>query len=334
MDHKQNLNTILTSFKIGAQCVAFQQSKNLSQYDLSLKPGSRIKDIEKYLNEISLHLKTAAKPTLKALSEQGLLRLEVLEIKKEKINLFEYGYKQPRPAGNLTCLLGETIQGNPLWMDLAENPHTLIAGTTGSGKSTLLHTIIANLLLYPEISIQLFDPKNIEFCEYSNMNTQGKIKVSFDFQDCFSALEELSTEMDRRYQIMRQDKKAPFTRTVLIIDEFADLIQQDTDKLFYRTLCRLAQKSRAAGIYLIIATQRPSVDIVDGTIKANFPARIACKTATNVDSRVILDAPGAQTLMGGGDAIIKNMAFEMQRFQVAYTSPKEIRKHLGKYFGR
>lgn len=330
MDNVEKLNNILGAFKIGATCRNFTEHKNICFYDIELKPGARIRDVERYLSELSLALRVSGKPSLKLLSDQGLLRFEFVKAQTDKIDLFSLGYGLPRPTGKLTCLLGETHEGNPLWIDIANNPHMLIAGCTGSGKSTLLHTLIANLLLYPKASIVLMDPKNIEFYKYAEMKLK-RIQVSYEYEDCLSKIESLCSEMDERYQLIRDFRVTVdhFPYIILIIDEFADLIQQDASKRFHAALCRLAQKSRAAGIHIIISTQRPSVDVVDGTIKANFPARISCKVATGVDSRVILDANGAQNLIGSGDALLKNNEHDLQRFQVAFTSPDQIKMYFG-----
>lgn len=330
MDNTEKLNKVFNTFKIAATCTNFFEYKNACFYDVELQPGTRIRDVEKYLNELSFAMRIPGKPALKILSDKGLLRFEFLKPRTNKVDLFQLGYGLPRPNGKLTCLIGETPEGLPLWFDIVSNPHMLVAGCTGSGKSTILHTLIANLLLYPRVSIILMDPKNIEFYKYSDMQLD-RIKVTYAYDECLEQLEKLCLEMDERYQLIREFKVTAdhFPYIVLIIDEFADLIQQDVSKQFHAYLCRLAQKSRAAGIHLIISTQRPSVDVVDGTIKANFPSRISCKVATGVDSRVILDATGAQNLLGCGDSILKSSAHDWQRFQAAFTSPDEIKKYFG-----
>jgi DNA segregation ATPase FtsK/SpoIIIE, S-DNA-T family len=330
MDSVEKLNLVLNSFKIAANCKKFSEYKNTCSYDIELKPGARIRDFQKYINELALTLRIPGKPSLHVLNDEGLLRFEFIKARAEKINLFQLGYGLPRPTGNLTALLGESPQGEPIWMDLVDNPHLLIAGASGSGKSTLLHNLIANLLLHPKTSIVLMDPKNIEFYKYVNMKSD-RIKVHFDFQDCLAEIESLAAEMDERYRVLRELRVSPnyFPYIVLMIDEFASLIQQDDEKRFHRALCKLSQKSRAANIHIVISTQRPSVDVLDGTIKANFPARIACKVSSGIDSRIVLGANGAQELMGYGDAIIQNVKYDLQRFQIAFTSPEEVNRYFG-----
>ncbi len=329
MDNIDNINGILKAFKISAECTNFMDFKNAFFYDLELKPGTRLSQLEKYASEIALALKSNSKPRFEVMSAQGIVRCEFVKKRNETIELFKLGRSIPRPEGNLTCLLGETLQGEPIWMDITKNPHMLVAGTTGSGKSSILHSIIANMLLYPNVDLYLIDPKNIEFFKYQSIK---KIKVAFNYDDSVDMIESLCVEMDNRYHRIRTENLDISTMNyiVLVIDEFADISLQDTSGRFYMSLCRLAQKSRAAGIHIICATQRPSVNIIDGAIKANFPARLACKVATGVDSRVVLDATGAEALLGAGDAIINSSQYNMVRFQAAFVSADKVCKYLNK----
>lgn len=335
MDKIEKLNGILSAFKVPATCRKYSQYKNASFYDIELKPGGRIRDLEKYADEFALALKTHAKPRINVLSSTGLIRFEFLSEEGNKVSLLDLGQKAKRPKGDLTCLMGETLSGEPLWIDLAQNPHMLVAGCTGSGKSTVLHTVIANLLMYPTIKIHLMDPKSIEFFKYQDKKV-SRINVSYSFEECIETLQHLNDEMDNRYSQAKEYKKdmKSFPFIALIIDEFADLKMQDADGTFHKLLCRLAQKSRAARIHIVLATQRPSVQVVDGLIKANFPARLSCKVASGVDSKVVLDFTGAQDLQGGGDAIINNTQHSSQRFQVAYTNADEVCDYFDKYAKR
>lgn len=329
MDNIENINGILKSFKISATCTNYMDFKNACFYDLELKPGTRLTQLEKFSSEISLALRAPSKPRFEVMTDKGIVRCEFVKKRSEEVSLFRLGRRATRPEGTLTCLLGETMLGEPLWIDLVQNPHMLVAGTTGSGKSTVLHSIIANMLLYPNVKLHLIDPKNIEFFKYQSMK---KVNVVFNYNEAVDLLDSLCVEMDRRYGLIRLGdqsvKDLPYL--VVVIDEFADLSLQDTSGKFHTLLCRLAQKSRAAGIHIICATQRPSVNIIDGAIKANFPARISCKVATGVDSRVILDAMGAENLLGAGDAIINCSNHNMVRFQAAYVDSSQICKRLSK----
>jgi S-DNA-T family DNA segregation ATPase FtsK/SpoIIIE len=324
----QEFNTILLSFNIKAQCVYHHHSDNYFYYDLQLSPNAKIKDIQKYSDEISLALKTTSKPSIKVLREQGVVRLEFAAPRNATLKLFDYFTNRQIPKGDINCLLGQTATGHRMWMDLAENPHMIVSGTTGSGKSTLLHNIIANLLNYNDVELTLIDPKRIEFSEYEKKIKT--IQVLYTYDESLELLHNLIDVMEFRYELMRGGKPAADIKPiVVVIDEFADLIMQDKEDEFYTALCRLAQKCRAAKIHLILSTQRPSVNIINGTIKANFPARIACRVASHIDSKVILDASGAENLLGKGDALVRDNFRFLERFQVAYTNASEVCKYFG-----
>lgn len=326
MEKIDNFNSILKSFNIKACCVDFNKINNYFYYDLTLNPSTKVTDINKYADEISLALKTPNKPNVKILHNEGLVRLEFLTPRDDILKLFDLFSNKSVPQGDLLCLLGESIDGNKVWMDLAKNPHLIIAGTTGSGKSTLLHNIIANIINYNDASIFLVDPKNIEFAPYTNKFSSVKIFNSYN--ESLNLLNYLIEIMNKRYSMMRADINLKIKPIVIIIDEVADLIMQDKNNQLYTSLCILAQKCRAAKIHIILATQRPSVNIINGTIKANFPARIACKVSSHVDSKIILDATGAQNLLGNGDALIRDNFRTLERFQVAYTNAVEVCNNL------
>ena len=320
-----NLNSIFTSFRIRANCTKFEQKYNLLQYDITLHSGARIREVEKYLPEITLALRAPSAATLKTVMDEGIIRLEFIKKGSNKISLFDFGSKCSRPSGKLPCLLGQSYDGVPIWMDIAAAPHTLIAGCTASGKSTLLHNLIGNLLLFPNAELIIFDPKNIDYFHYQKMKSK-KIRVYSSYQECLSSLQRAITQMEQRYVFLREGTITPeqLPYTIIMIDEYADLVSQDEGKQLQSALARLAQKARAANMHLIVATQRPSVDVLTGTIKANMPARIACKVSSSVDSRVVLDQIGAEKLLGNGDALLKNETYQIQRLQVAHTSPEEI----------
>jgi DNA segregation ATPase FtsK/SpoIIIE, S-DNA-T family len=324
MAAKENLNNILRSFKVKAECLNHSKVRNVSLYDLRLEPGTRVREIQKFSDEIALSLKAKARPLIKIISELGIVRLEVIDETPFKISYFDEMSYIDIPTGNIPMYLGSSVNGQNIWVDMAKNPHLLIAGTTGSGKSTLLHIIMANAFRLG-IKVCLIDSKNVEFNEYKHFNN---VDIASDYLSGLKLINILIEEMENRYKIMNTSKynNLNFKNILFIVDEFADLILQDDSKIFYNCLCRLAQKSRAAGIYCILATQRPSTDIIRGSIKANFPARISCQVASNIDSKVILDASGAELLAGCGDSIIKNYNNNYQRFQIAYTNPDEVCK--------
>src|ERR1019366_8488588 len=295
MDSQEDLNKILTSFKVKARCVSYNKIRNISLYDLYLSPGTRVKDIIKFSDEISLAMKSKTRPLIKVKPELGIVRLEVVDENPGKIVFFEDFRKIKLNDEKIPMYLGSSVDGNNLVIDLFKHPHTLIAGSTGSGKSTLLHSIMANALSLQNTMICVIDSKNVEFAGYSIFKN---VSVATDYNGSMAMLKFLYEQMEFRYNVMNDrksiDNDPDFPNIIFIIDEFADLIMQDDKNEFYTLLCRLAQKCRAAGIYCIIATQRPSVDIIKGAIKANFPARISCQVASHIDSKVILDATGAE----------------------------------------
>lgn len=327
---QDRLNEILRSFNLDIECIGYNKVRNISLYNLALTPGTRIKLLHRYLDEIALMLKSKSKPLVKLLTQQGIVRLEVVDEDPPIIPLYETRPCNADKTAAIPVYLGSSTDGQDMWMDLARNPHMLVAGCTGSGKSTLIHTLIANLLPLENVSLFLSDPKGIDFLAYENI---GETKLATDYRSTMAMIASLQTEMEYRYALIRETGISPqviadeLGYQVFIIDELADLIMQDEDKRFRGMLCRLVQKCRASGIYCIAATQRPSSDILSGTIKANFPARLACQVASSIDARVVMGQSGAELLSGNGDAMIKNYRFDHQRFQIAYTTSEEVIIH-------
>ncbi len=244
----------------------------------------------------------------------------------------------------LRLCLGQNVSGSPVVTDLTAMPHLLIAGTTGSGKSVCINSIIAALLLQntpDDLKFLMVDPKRVELTGYNGI-PHLLSQVVVEMERVTGALQWVLREMDGRYQRFSEvrsthirdynervapglgQKRLPYI--VVVVDELADLMMmapQETE----RALCRIAQMSRATGIHLVIATQRPSVDVVTGLIKANFPARIAFNVASAVDSRVILDVPGAEQLLGQGDMLFlpPDVGIPL-RLQGAFVSDEELRR--------
>lgn len=326
MDNQERFNLILNSFKIKAKCISYSKIRNISLYDLVLEPGTKVKGLQRFSDEISLAMKAQEKPLVRIIPKLGIIRFEVIDEPPHKLLFFDGKDLRKSPEGDISMYLGSSINGDDMWIDMAKNPHILISGCTGSGKSTLLQVIMANALKYNNIKICLIDSKNVEFNNYDKFSN---VSIATDYASGLNILSMLLEEMDYRYKIMNTKGiyNKEFPNILFIIDEFADLIMQDNNKIFLTKLCKLAQKSRAASIYCVVATQRPSVDIISGSIKANFPARISCQVASGIDSKVILDTTGAELLAGSGDAIIKNYNNNYQRFQSAYTTSEEVCKY-------
>ena len=247
-----------------------------------------------------------------------------------------------RKGGHLALPLGRNTSGQPVVVDLTKAPHLLIAGATGSGKSVCINAIVTGLLMQhgPEtLRFVLVDPKMVELPGYNGIpHLYGKVITEVD--QVMGVLTWLMLQMDDRYQlfrdlgvrnieaynaIMRKQKGGqPLPFIVLVIDELADLMMTAADDI-ERQICRLAQMARATGIHLVLATQRPSIDVITGLIKANFPSRIAFAVTSQIDSRVILDTPGAERLLGRGDMLImRPEVAKLHRIQGCYVGDDEI----------
>jgi S-DNA-T family DNA segregation ATPase FtsK/SpoIIIE len=245
-------------------------------------------------------------------------------------------------GGMLVLPLGRNTAGHPVVMDLTKAPHLLITGATGSGKSVCINTVVTGLLMKhgPEsLRFVLVDPKMVELPGYNGIpHVYGKVIT--DVEHVMGALTWLLLQMDDRYQLFRdvgvrniesynqlaRKRKdiQPLPYIVLVIDELADLMMTAADDI-ERQICRLAQMARATGIHLVLATQRPSTDVVTGLIKANFPTRISFAVTSQIDSRVVLDTPGAETLLGRGDMLLMRPDLgKLTRLQGCFVSDEEI----------
>jgi S-DNA-T family DNA segregation ATPase FtsK/SpoIIIE len=322
MEEINKLNSILKSFKIKAECVRYTKIRNIALYDMLLMPLTRVQHIEKYVSELAIALKLKSIPVIRSIPEEGVVRLEAIEEAPHKISFFDKIDKLGVPSDmDVPMYLGSSIYGKEIFTDLSRHPHTLVGGATGSGKSVFLSIIMANALRLINTDIFVIDTKRIEFEPYKCF---GNVKVANDFTEAMDMVEYLNREMVCRYEMKSHQLDMQFNNIIFIIDEMADIVLSDEEKIFSKALCVLAQKCRSAGIYIVAATQRPSVDIVSGSIKANLSSRIAFQTASHIDSKVILDTVGAEDLAGQGDCIIRNYNNDFLRLQVAYTTPEEI----------
>lgn len=328
----ESLEKLFGQLKLKANVDSCKRESSFLIFDILLKPGGTFRKLENHSTEIALALKALSEPLIYPITKKGIIRMEVMVAEletvffKDVIESNEFTYSKAQ----LPLALGQLRNGQTLVADLYKMPHLLVSGATGSGKSILLQSIINSLLVSNRhVNLALIDPKRVEFSYYDRLsNLYGPIARSVN--SSLALLTSLIKEMDRRFTILEKCSarditsykgKMPFV--VVVIDELADLMMA-SKKTAQELICRLAQKSRACGIHLVIATQRPSVDVVTGLIKANFPARISCQVSAAIDSRTILDKNGAETLGGKGDAIIDCSEHPFKRFKGSFLTEQEI----------
>jgi S-DNA-T family DNA segregation ATPase FtsK/SpoIIIE len=337
----ETLVQTLANFGIDATVVGEIGGPRVTRYELQVAPGTKVGKIASLKDDLSYALATTEIRILAPIPGKQAVGVEVPNTSPNYVALGDVFDDLPQAASPLAVWLGKDISGSAVWTDLARMPHILIAGTTGSGKSGCINTILTSILLRAtpdEVRMILVDPKRIELGFYESIPHLLTPVVSSPKQAA-AALSNVVGEMDRRYERMstvrarnlpemnralRQRGGEPLPYLLVVIDELADLMMispQDVED----AIIRLAQKSRAVGIHLVLATQRPSVDVITGMIKANVPSRIAFAVSSQTDSRVILDTNGAESLLGQGDMLFKPLGTSrLQRVQGAYVSEEEI----------
>lgn len=335
----------LQTFGIPVEMSEINIGPTVTQYTLKPAEGIKLSKITALQNDLALAL---ASPTIRIeapIPGRSLVGIEIGNKKRAVVGLREVldtdEFKgSPAP---LFMALGKDVKGTPAFADLSEMPHLLVGGTTGSGKTICLNSIILSLLYRnspDEMKLILIDPKRVEFPVYANLG-HLLCPVIYDANQTLVALKWLVGEMERRFTVLaenhsrdigsyndKQEKKGEekLPYVVLIIDELADLMSV-RGKEIESYVVRLAQMSRATGIHLILATQRPSVEVITGLIKANITTRIALKVGSLVDSRTILDSSGAEKLLGKGDMLLLTKeASKPRRIQSPYISEAEIKK--------
>jgi S-DNA-T family DNA segregation ATPase FtsK/SpoIIIE len=335
----------LHTFGIPVEMSEVNVGPTVTQYTLKPAEGIKLSKITALQNDLALAL---ASPTIRIeapIPGRSLVGIEVGNKKRAVVGLREIldtdEFKNsPAP---LLMAIGKDVKGTPTFADLAEMPHLLVGGTTGSGKTVCLNSIILSLLYRnspDEMKLILVDPKRVEFPIYSNLE-HLLCPVIYDANQTLVALKWLVGEMERRFTVLaaghsrdiisynqkmekKGEDKLPYI--ILIIDELADLMSVK-GKEIESYIVRLAQMSRATGIHLILATQRPSVEVITGLIKANITSRIALKVGSLVDSRTILDSSGAEKLLGKGDLLLLSKEFSKpKRVQSPFISENEIKK--------
>ena len=343
----------LSDFDIPVEIVNIETGPTITQFGVQplyleragQRRKVRVSRIAAVADDLALALAAPAIRIEAPVPGQPFVGIEVPNPEKSMVGMkgILEGKQMARQGGRLPLALGRDTSGTPVVTDLARAPHLLIAGATGSGKSACINGVIVSLLMYhgPEtLRFIMVDPKLVELPGYNSIpHMIGKVIT--DLEDVHGALTWLLLQMDDRYVMFREyrvrdiesynrlarrrKKLEPLPHIVLIVDELADLMMTAPEEI-EKQLVRLAQMARATGIHLVLATQRPSTDVVTGLIKANFPSRIAFAVTSQVDSRVIMDSPGAEKLLGQGDMLfMRPDKAKVERVQGSYVTDSEIR---------
>ncbi|MCR4418779.1 MAG: DNA translocase FtsK 4TM domain-containing protein [Clostridia bacterium] len=339
----QLLEQTLENFGVSVKVTQISCGPTVTRYEVQPAPGVKVSRIISLGDDIALSLAAGGVRIEAPIPGKAAIGIEVPNREVAVVHLREVLESQEfqQSTSKLTIALGKDIAGRPVVADLAKMPHLLIAGATGSGKSVCLNGLICSLLYKArptELKFMLIDPKMVELTGYNGI-PHLLTSVVTDAKKAAAALRWMTTEMDNRYarfaaagvrdlrrynRAQRLTGRKPLSYIVVIIDELAELMMVAPAEV-EDSICRLAQKARAAGIHLVVATQRPSVDVITGLIKANIPSRIAFAVSSQTDSRTILDLGGAEKLIGRGDMLFFPVgAVKPIRVQGAYVSDREV----------
>ena len=344
-ENARKLETTLKSFGVDAKVIQISKGPTVTRYELSPSQGVKVSKIVNLADDIALNLAASGIRIEAPIPGKAAVGIEVPNKETQSVymrTLLESDAFKQHPS-KLAFALGQDIAGNPVVTDIAKMPHLLIAGATGSGKSVCINTLITSILYKAdpkEVKLLLVDPKVVELSVYNGI-PHLLIPVVTDPKKAASALNWAVREMLQRYndfathgvrdikgfnKMMEEkgDEKGKMPQIVIIIDELADLMMAAPGEV-EDAICRLAQMARAAGMHLIIATQRPSVDVITGVIKANIPSRLAFAVSSGIDSRTILDMVGAEKLLGKGDMLFyPSGQSKPSRLQGAFVTDQEV----------
>lgn len=365
-ENKERIRETLLNFGIPIRSMHATVGPTVTLYEIVQEQGVKISKIQNLENDIAQSLKALGIRIIAPIPGRGTIGIEVPNITKQTVSMHSAicSREFQESKAQLPVVIGRTIQNQNYTFDLAKMPHLLVAGATGQGKSVGLNAIITSLLYrkHPaELKFVLIDPKMVEFSLFNKLEKHFLAKMESedeaivtDPRKAVYTLNSLCAEMENRLELCKQaharnivEYNDKFTQRslnpehghrfmpyiVVVIDEFADLIM--TAKEVEAPVMRLAQKARAVGIHLIVATQRPDVRVITGGIKANFPARIAFRVMQMTDSRTIIDQPGANQLIGRGDMLLSNGG-ELTRIQCAFVDTPEVERivdHIGRQQG-
>ncbi len=331
----------LEHFGVEARLLGVVSGPHVSRYELQLAPGTKVGKVAQLKDDLAYALASTDIRILAPIPGKKAVGVEVPNSRRQLVRLGDIYGERPKSASPLLAWLGKDVSGQNVSADLALMPHILVAGTTGSGKSGCINAILSSILMHAspnEVRLVLVDPKQVELNHYERL-PHLLTPVVTNPRLAATVLSNLIGEMESRYSVMseararnllelnkvrRKRGEPPLPHILCVIDELADLMMVAPAEV-EDSIIRLAQKARAIGIHLVLATQRPSTDVITGTIKVNIPSRIAFAVASQVDSRVILDGGGAESLLGQGDMLFRPIGTsKLHRIQGAFVSEEEI----------
>ena len=342
---KKLLEDALKSFGVAARVINIHQGPAVTRFELQPEPGVKVSKIANLADDIALNLAAHGVRIEAPIPGKSAVGIEVPNSTITPVRLGEI-VRIPEfqnAKSKLFIGIGKDLSGHPIYGDITKMPHLLIAGTTGSGKSVCMNSLITSIMLKArpdEVKFLMIDPKMVEFSLYNGIPHLLSPVVTDPRRAALTLKEWVTSEMERRYKLFHdkgvrniqgynhkmgeEDDRLPYI--IVFVDELADLMMVAAAQV-ETTICRIAQMARATGIHLVIATQRPSVDVITGLIKANIPSRIAFAVATQVDSRVILDQGGADKLLGRGDMLYNPVgAMKPIRVQGSFVTDKETER--------
>jgi S-DNA-T family DNA segregation ATPase FtsK/SpoIIIE len=339
----KSLLEALKHFGVEARLSGVVSGPHVSRYELQLAPGTKVSKVAQLKDDLAYALASTDIRILAPIPGKKAVGVEVPNAKRRLVRLGDIYDSRPKGSSPFVVWLGKDVSGQSVWTDLALMPHALVAGTTGSGKSGCINAMLCSILLHSspnDVRLVLVDPKRVELNHYERL-PHLLTPVVTNPRMAANVLSNLIGEMESRYAVMEEARarnlvelnrarkktgEPPLPHILCVIDELADLMMVAPAEV-EDSIIRLAQKSRAVGIHLVLATQRPSTDVITGTIKVNIPARLAFAVASQVDSRVILDQGGAESLLGQGDMLFRPVGTSrLQRIQGAFVTEEEIAK--------
>ena len=338
IDNVNHLENVLKQFGIDAKVVNYEYGPTITRYEITIPAGTKVSKVTSLSDDIAMNLAAESIRIEAPIPGKNTIGIETPNKIKEPVHFSNIIQNKELEKGELNVILGKDIVGRDKIIDITKMPHLLIAGQTGSGKSVAVNTLIATLISKKsekEVKFIMVDPKMVELMPYNDI-PHLLVPVIIDPQQAAIALKWAVNEMENRYKQLMENgvrniksynslkyaEKMPYI--VIIIDELADLMMVASGSV-EESIARIAQKARAVGIHLVVATQRPSTDVITGMIKANLPSRISFALRSQIDSRTILDSAGAEKLLGQGDMLLlENGSSKLERIQGAFISDEEV----------